>query len=95
VQLQADVHGGETFNGWSGADRSEDRYARVIVSSDRSVSVSIDKPSTAQKIGNFSSISTGLELLGVSGSALDRFDQASAVVVAQTSTVELDPVIHG
>ena len=53
VQLQADVHGGETFNGWSGVDQSQERYAWVIANQDRSVSVDIHKPSTAEKIGNF------------------------------------------
>jgi hypothetical protein len=124
VQLQADVEGGETFNGWTGADATDERYAWVAVGqADRSVTVSIDKPSTAQKIGNFfssvaqrivavgatiatgimlahmfvvrgialvmSGVSSVLHTFGVTGADLDRFDRATAIVSAQTSTMEV------
>jgi hypothetical protein len=52
VQMQADVEAGGRLNSWSGADKTENRTAWVVMTSDRTVTADIHTPNTGEKILN-------------------------------------------
>lgn len=52
VQLQADVEAGGRLNSWSGADKTENRTAWVVMTSDRTVTADIHSPNVGEKILN-------------------------------------------